>query len=265
MLSETTSDETEEPKEEEEEEATTQQGEEGDSSSSPQMKTAEGTQTESGDAASKFVAAGEGTVSDGKGSTKKVFFLQKKDGKDRPQWLKKMSDGLSSAGAVAGTYAAGAGDAVSRLVKKADEKKEAEAMEAEDKEAAAAKPAPERLKDIVAAGRASVETASSRLSGFVASMQKPDDGAAPDKTDDETNHEVSRLATFRAYLATRKEPSQALEDEVAALKDKVESLTAVVQSLAARLDVVEKANNITPPAVSAAEAPAPAADAASSS
>mmetsp|Transcript_15525 Transcript_15525/g.50900 ORF Transcript_15525/g.50900 Transcript_15525/m.50900 type:complete len:262 (+) Transcript_15525:4323-5108(+) len=249
MLSETTGDE-EEPKASEE--------------GSDPPTAAEGTQTEAPekDAASKFVAAGEGTVSDGKGSTKKVFFLQKKDG-PRPQWLKQVSEGLTSARAAAGTALTGVGaatnDAVTRLVKKSDEKKEAENMEAEDK------PTPKQaapFKAIVDAGRESVEKASSRLSGLVAAIQPPpkENGDAADAKETESpgppppggessaEAAPGRLAAFRTLLASRKEATpQAVEDELNALKSQVDSLTAVVKSLAERLATVEKANNITPP------------------
>ena len=200
MLSETT----EEPTSEE------AAPEENPSEPSEPPKSEGGTQTEAKDAENKFVATGEGVVSDGKGSTKKVFFLQKKEG-PRSQWLKKVSEGLTTAGQTAYSSTT---DAISRLAKKSDEKKEAEEMAAEDK----AKEPP-RFKAIVDAGRESVEKASSRFSGFVASAMQKDE--APDfEEKDSADDQPSRLASFRTLLASRKD-----HDEVAQLKSQIEDLS----------------------------------------
>ena len=155
-------------------------------------KTAEGTQTETTsspeskekeDKSAKFVSTGEGTVSDGKGSHKKVFFLKNKDGQER-LWLKKLNEKLvnakDAAGAAAKEVGASANDAVARLTKKNEEK------EAEDKEHEDDAAKKERFKAIVDAGRASVESASSRISGFVASMKHPEEAPPADGESTET-------------------------------------------------------------------------------
>lgn len=135
----------------------------------------------------EFVSAGEGTVSDGRGGSKKIFFLQQKK-EDQPRWLKKMSDGLSSVGAAANetmhSMGAAANDTVSRLVKsteKREEKKEAEKMEAEDKNEEEVVAKKDRVKAIVDAGRHSLDAASTRFSGLMASIKpagKPEEASA---------------------------------------------------------------------------------------
>lgn len=156
----------------------------------------------------EFVAAGEGTVSDGKGSTKKIFFLQKKDGESK--WLKKMSDGLTSMGAAANEAVARAG----KMMEKSDEKKETEKMETEDKEK------PKTL----------VESASTRLSDLMASI-KPKDDPAKDGED------KSRLSSLRFSLGGAKTPS--VEDDVAQLKAQVAELQATVATLVEKVKALE--------------------------
>lgn len=150
--------------------------------------------------AEEFVAAGEGTMSDGKGSTKKIFFLQKKDGESK--WLKKMSEGFTSMGAAANEAVARAG----KMMEKTDEKKETEKMETEDKEK------PKTL----------VESASTRLSDLMASM----------KPKDEPEDKSRMSGIFGA-----KKPS--VEDDVAQLKAQVAELQATVATLVDKLKALE--------------------------
>mmetsp|Transcript_13788 Transcript_13788/g.18410 ORF Transcript_13788/g.18410 Transcript_13788/m.18410 type:complete len:267 (-) Transcript_13788:251-1051(-) len=207
------------------------------------------------DEAAKYEAAGEGVVSH-KGETKKVFFLQQRKSADGgPQWLKSVTTAagtaMTSATAAAGTAMSAAGDTMQRFTtKKSDEKKEIENMETEDKTKK------ERLKAFVDASRASVETASTRLSGLMASMKSPESTTGESKEDSTENDSTkdksteppptSRLTALRSAMATLGQWKERT-DEVAELKKQISNLNLLVASLSDRIVTLEKHNNIEPP------------------
>mmetsp|Transcript_7042 Transcript_7042/g.18419 ORF Transcript_7042/g.18419 Transcript_7042/m.18419 type:complete len:229 (+) Transcript_7042:44-730(+) len=193
----------------------------------------------------EFVAAGEGTVSDGKGGSKKIFFLQQKKG-ERPGWLKTMSEGISSVGAAANTtmhsVGSAATDTVSRLVKPSSEKVEAEKMESEDK-TPEAEDKVDRVKQIVDAGRTSLDAASTRITGLMASMKPAPKDAAAEAPAPAAEAAPSRLAALRvamAHMAGKDDKADdvtdlkaqvaELKETVAALVDKVAKLEAAAEA-----------------------------------
>jgi len=188
----------------------------------------------------EFVSAGEGTMSDGKGGSKKIFFLQQK--KEQPRWLKTMSEGISSVGAAAN-------DTVSRLVKGGEksEEKEVEKMEGEDKpEESESEPAKDRVKAIVDAGRHSLDAASTRLSGLMASMKPAakdedagDEAPAPAPSASSDASMTSRLAALRIAMSHLAGKEDAKPDQVAQLKAEIAELKETVATLVEKVAKLE--------------------------
>mmetsp|Transcript_4942 Transcript_4942/g.15655 ORF Transcript_4942/g.15655 Transcript_4942/m.15655 type:complete len:265 (-) Transcript_4942:152-946(-) len=191
-----------------------------------------------------------GTASDGKGSVKKVFFLQKKEG-DAAQpaaaanlW-KKVS--AQAAAAAAAAVEAGAKFRAPAEKKAADEASSSDAEPAEGDDTAKTGSVTKLLASGRASLTASAELASTRITGLMASYntkKESDDGAAV--ADDAAPAEAgasaavgapSRLDKLRSAMHELGAPK---DDKVASLEKQVNDLRAIVEQLAAKVEALEQ-------------------------
>jgi len=172
-----------------------------------------------------------GTASDGKGSVKKVFFLQKKEG-DAAQpaaaanlW-KKVS--AQAAAAAAAAVEAGAKFRAPAEKKAADEASSSDAEPAEGDDTAKTGSVTKLLASGRASLTASAELASTRITGLMASYntKKESDDGAP-----------SRLDKLRSAMHELGAPK---DDKVASLEKQVNDLRAIVEQLAAKVEALEQ-------------------------